>query len=78
MFVYPNGVKSSINKVVGILETLRHECPVSTPPGQRGCRFSKSMTMESVYHIHKAKKDVVKDIHRLDWLGVRWDDSLNG
>ena len=33
------------------------------------------MIMGSVYHIDKAKKNLVKDVHRLDRLGVRLEDS---
>ena len=36
------------------------------------------MTMGSVSHIDEAKKDLVKDVHRLARLGVRFQDSLNG
>ena len=33
--------------------------------------------MGSVYHVKEAKKDLVKDFHRLYRLGVRLEDSLN-
>ena len=36
------------------------------------------MTIGSVSHIDEAKKDLVKDLHRLYWLGVRLEDSLDG
>ncbi|TMX05236.1 hypothetical protein EJD97_000311 [Solanum chilense] len=36
------------------------------------------MTMGSVSHIDEAKKDLVKDVHRLARLGVRFEDSPNG
>ena len=36
------------------------------------------MIMGSVSHVEEAKKDVVKDVHRLDRLGVRLEDSPNG
>ena len=36
------------------------------------------MTMGSVSQIDEAKKDLVKDIHRLARLGVRLEDYLNG
>ena len=32
--------------------------------------YLRRMTMSSVYHVGKAKKDVVKDSHRFDLLGV--------
>ena len=35
------------------------------------------MTMVSVSHVDEAKKDLVKDVHRLDRLGVRLEDSPN-
>ena len=35
-------------------------------------------TMGSVSHMDKAKKDLVKDVHRFARLGVILDDSLNG
>ena len=35
-------------------------------------------TMGSMYHIDKAKNDLLKDLHRLDSLGVRLEDSPNG
>ena len=35
------------------------------------------MTMGSVSHIEEAKKDIVKDVHRLARLVVRLDDSQN-
>ena len=36
------------------------------------------LSMSSVSHIEKAKKDLVKDFHRLARLGVRLEDSSNG
>ena len=36
------------------------------------------MTMGSVSHVEEAKKDLVKDVHRLARLGVILEDSLNG
>ena len=36
------------------------------------------MTMGSVSHIEKAKKDLVRDVHRFARLGVRLEDSSNG
>ena len=33
------------------------------------------VTMGSVSHVEKAKRDQVKDIHRFDRLGVRLEDS---
>ena len=36
------------------------------------------MTMGTVYHIEEANKYLVKDVHRLDRLGVRLEDSPNG
>ena len=36
------------------------------------------MTMSSVSHIDEAKKDLVKDVHRLARLGVRLEDFPNG
>ena len=36
------------------------------------------MTIVSLCHIDKSKKDLVKDIHRLARLGVRLEDSSNG
>ena len=36
------------------------------------------VTMGSVSHVEKAKRDQVKDIHRFDRLGVRLEDSPNG
>ena len=36
------------------------------------------LSMSSVSHIEKAKKDLVKDFHRLSILGVRLEDSSNG
>ena len=33
--------------------------------------------MGSVYHVKEAKKDLVKDFHRLSTLDVRVEDSLN-
>ena len=36
------------------------------------------MTMGSVSHIDESKKDLVKDVHRLDGLGVRFEDSSDG
>ena len=36
------------------------------------------MTMGSVSYIEEAKKDLVKDVHRLARLGVILEDSLNG
>ena len=36
------------------------------------------MTMGSVSHVEKTKKDLVKDVHRMVRLGVRLEDSSNG
>ena len=36
------------------------------------------MTMGSVSHVHKAKKDQVDDVHRLAKLGFRLEYSPNG
>ena len=36
------------------------------------------MTIDSVSHVEVDKKYLVKAIHRLDRLGVRLEDSLNG
>ena len=36
------------------------------------------MTMGGVYHIEKAKKYLVRDIHSLSRLGMRLEDSFNG
>ena len=36
------------------------------------------MTMGSVSDVEEAKKDLVKDVHRLARLGVRLEDSPNG
>ena len=36
------------------------------------------MTMGSVSHVEEVKKDLVKDIHRLARLGMRFEDSPNG
>ena len=35
------------------------------------------MTMGSVSHIDEAKKKILKDVHRLARLGVRFEDSPN-
>ena len=36
------------------------------------------MTIGSVAHVEEAKKDLVKDVHRLATLGVRLEDSPHG
>ena len=36
------------------------------------------MIIGSVSHVEEANKDLVKDVHTLDGLGVRLDDSQNG
>ena len=36
------------------------------------------LTLCSVSHIDEAKKDIVKDVHRLATFGVRLEDSPNG
>ena len=36
------------------------------------------MTMGSVSHIYEAKIDLVKNVHKLARLGVRFEGSLNG
>ena len=35
------------------------------------------MTMDSVSYIEKAKKNLVRDVHRFARLGVRFEDSPN-
>ena len=36
------------------------------------------MTMGGVSHVEEGQDDVVKDVHRLDRLGVRLEDSPKG
>ena len=36
------------------------------------------MSMESAAHVEDEKKELVKDVHRLDRLGVRLVDSTSG
>ena len=36
------------------------------------------MNMDRVSNIYEAKKDLVKDVHRLTRLGVRLEDSPSG
>ena len=36
------------------------------------------MNIGIVSHVVEAKKDLLKDVHRLDRLGVRLQDSPNG
>ena len=36
------------------------------------------MTMGSVSHVEEGKKDLVKDVRRLAWLGFLFEDSPNG
>ena len=36
------------------------------------------MTIGSVSHIYEAKRDLVKNVNRLAWLGVRLVSSPNG
>lgn len=36
------------------------------------------MTIGSVSHIDEAKKNLVKEVHRLAWLGMRLENSLDG
>ena len=36
------------------------------------------MIMGSVSHVEQGKKELVKDVHRLDRLGVRLEGSPNG
>ena len=36
------------------------------------------ITMDSVSHVEKKKKELVKDVHRLASLSVRSEDSPNG
>ena len=36
------------------------------------------MIISNVSHVEEAKKDLVKDVHRLARLGVRLKDSPNG
>ena len=38
----------------------------------------RHMTMGSVCHVEEAKKDLVKDVHRLARLGVRFEDAPYG
>ena len=36
------------------------------------------LTIGNVYHVEEAKKDLVKDFHRLARFGMRLEDSLYG
>ena len=78
IYFYSKQVESSTKKVVGIVERLQHECSLSPRQGQYGCGCSKSYDHGSVSHIEEAKKDLVRDVHRLDRFGVRLEDSTNG
>ena len=35
------------------------------------------VSMGSVTHVEYDKKEIVNEVHRLAWLGVRLEDSLN-
>ena len=75
---YFKGVESLKKKVVGIVESSRHEYFLSPRQVQHCCRCSQSYDMGSVSHVDEEKKDLVNDVHRLDRLGVRLKDSPNG
>ena len=36
------------------------------------------LSMVSVDHVPDDKKELVNEVHRLDWLGVHFDDSPKG
>ena len=76
--VYSKGVESPTKKVVGIVERLRHECSFHPFKAHVVAYALSHMTMGSVSHTEEAKKDLVKDVHRLVRLGVRLKDSVNG
>ena len=77
--VYSKGVESPIKKVVGIVQK-DYDMSVLYHPGKANVVADalNRMTMGSVSHVKKHKKDLVKDVHRLARLGVRFEDSLNG
>ena len=65
--------------MVGIIERFRHECLL--PPYQgnvQGLGFTVQGLGFSVSHVEEAKKELMKDVHRLDRLGFRLKDSQNG
>ena len=64
--------------MVRIVERLRHECSQSPRQGQCGWDALSCMNMGSVSHVYEAKKDLVRDVHRLAKLGVRLEGSSNG
>ena len=64
--------------MVGIIERLRHKCPLPLKQGQCGCRCFKSDDHGSVSHVKEPKRDLVKDVHRLAILDVMLEDSPNG
>ena len=54
-----------------------HECSLSPRKANVVVDALSSMTMGIVSHTEKARKDLVRDVHRSARLGVRLEDSPN-
>ena len=51
--------------MVGIVKRLRHACSLPSQQGELVADALSHMTMGSASHVEEAKKDLVKDVHRL-------------
>ena len=60
IWVYSNGVESLINKVVGIVWRLWHDCSLSPWQGQCGCGCSKSYDLTKVFYYEGLEKDIAE------------------
>ena len=57
--------------MVGIVEILQYECCLSAGKANVVADGISWSSIESVSLVDEGKKDLVKDVHRLDRLGVR-------
>ena len=64
--VYTKGVESPKDKIVRMVEELRHECPLLLWKANVVADALSRMTMGSVSHMEKQKKELVNDAHIWD------------
>ena len=55
-----------------VMSVLYHPIKANMVVDALGC-----MTMGNVFHVEESKKYIVKDVHRLARLSVRFEDSPN-
>ena len=71
----PKRVESSTKKMVETLEDYKMSVLYHPSKANVVADALALMNIESVSHVEGGNKDLVKDFHRLAWLGVQLEDS---